>query len=153
MHVFGADLVFNMGNNLSPAFSFATQIPDVSIRGMRVRTFHLPIRTISENNAREHWRSRHSRRKKQREDVTLLLKGKLDDVTFPCIVLLCRIAPRRLDTGDNDAGSQKSCRDAIAKLLGIDDRDERVTWKYDQKRGGVREYAVVVTITECDGGT
>lgn len=34
-----------------------------------------------------------------------------------------------------------------ADWLGLNDRDPRVTWTYDQRKGGVREYAVEITIT------
>jgi len=48
--------------------------------------------------------------------------------------------PPRMDS-DNLAGSMKAVRDGIADALGIDDGDERLTWKYDQQRAsepGVR---------------
>jgi len=108
--------------------------------------FLLPIRTVSEANARENWRTRHSRRKRQRIDVELLLRGKLGAVKLPCVVTLTRVAPRALDKGDNCPGSLKAVRDEVAVILGVDDRDPRVEWRYSQRRGKPREYAVEVEI-------
>jgi hypothetical protein len=40
----------------------------------------------------------------------------------------------------------KNATDTVAMWLGIDDADARVEWRYAQRRGGVREYAVEITI-------
>lgn len=51
------------------------------------------------------------------------------------VVLLTRVAPRELDS-DNLQGALKHVRDGVADALGVDDRDERVTWApCDQRKG------------------
>ncbi len=97
------------------------------------------LRTECELNKHEHWRVRHRRSTKQRDLVTLVLQRTVTRqmmAVAPLIVTLTRIAPSAgLDVGDNLNSSQKFVRDAIAMLLGIDDRDPRVTWQYAQQRG------------------
>lgn len=110
---------------------------DLSIR--------VPIRTVSEANQNEHWRNRHRRRKKQRQDIGLFL-NTCKRPRLPCDVWLTRIAPRQLDPGDNLNNSMKAIRDQIAVFLGVDDNDERVRWRYQQRRGEPREYAVLIEI-------
>lgn len=129
-------------------------------------TVLVPMKAESEPNRRDHWRSRHRRVKKQRGDIALVVKNALQlrgirpgAVILPCTVTLVRIAPRALD-GDNHLPSLKAVRDEVAVWLGLpvkklargqsipvaDDRDPRVTWRYDQERGGIREYAVRITV-------
>lgn len=113
----------------------------------------LPIRTVSETNQREHWSARHLRRKGQRFTAWartfagLVNAFPVRDVFTPVSwhVTLTRVAPRRLDQ-DNLAGSFKATIDGIADALGVDDADPRVTWAYEQRRGGRGEYAVLVRI-------
>lgn len=108
----------------------------------------LPIRTVSESNMREHWAPKAKRAKWQRNVVALAVRprlaGMLDRV--PCVVTLTRIAPRALDD-DNLARSFKAIRDQVAQELGVDDRDERVVWRYMQRRGAPRAYGVEIGIT------
>lgn len=94
--------------------------------------FEVPVRTISETNAREHWASRHRRRAGQRYAATLLARSHVRGVV-PVEVRLVRLAPRKLDS-DNLAGACKAIRDGVADALGIDDGDERITWTYGQER-------------------
>lgn len=54
---------------------------------------------------------------------------------LPCTVLLVRVAPSDGLDSDNLQGSLKACRDGVADWLGVDDRDPRVAWRYDQRRG------------------
>ncbi len=62
------------------------------------------------------------------------------------VVTLTRVAPRALDD-DGAVTSLKACRDGVADALGLpNDRDPRVTWRYAQRRGKVREYAVEVRL-------
>lgn len=53
------------------------------------------------------------------------------------------MAPRGLDT-DNLQGSAKHVRDAVARWLGVNDRDPRVTWHVGQEHGRVYEVRIVV---------
>mgnify|MGYP001570560197 FL=1 len=61
------------------------------------------------------------------------------------VVTLTRVAPRLMDD-DNLAGALKACRDQVATHLRVDDRDSCVRWVVEQRKGGVREYAVEVRI-------
>ena len=54
---------------------------------------------------------------------------------LPCTVLLVRVAPSNGLDSDNLQGALKACRDGVAEWLGVDDRDPRVAWRYDQRRG------------------
>lgn len=102
----------------------------------------LPIKTVSEANRREHWAKKAARVKAHRKAAWLLTPAH----ALPCIVRLTRIAPRALDEGDNLPASLKAVRDGIADRLGVDDRDDRVTWVYYQRRGRPGEYAVEVEL-------
>lgn len=94
----------------------------------------LAIRTISENNAREHWASRAKRRKDQRAVVHLVLPMHLRKCKpeAPYVITLTRVAPRRLDS-DNLQGALKAVRDQVAAELGINDGDEAHEWRYNQR--------------------
>ena len=100
----------------------------------------LPIRTQTEGNAKEHWRVKAARAKAQRNTTALLLRASLrgfrigDGIT----VTLIRLAPSGpgLDPHDNLPSSMKHIVDELTDLLGLpNDRDPRVTWRYDQRRG------------------
>lgn len=67
---------------------------------------------------------------------------------FPCRVLLRRVAPSSgLDPHDSLPASMKSACDGVADALGLaSDRDPRVTWTYDQRRGVPGEYAVEIEV-------
>lgn len=106
----------------------------------------IPLRLDSMLNLRLHHMSKHHKVKAQREAAIVVPRG----TPVPCTVLLTRIAPRELD-GDNLQGAFKALRDGIASRLGVDDRDPRVSWLYDQERGRAREYAVRITITPRGG--
>lgn len=110
-------------------------------------TILLPIRTKNPTNGSHgHWRVQAAIRKRQRGETRLLM-GSLT-VAFPVVINLTRISPRELDD-DNLRPALKSIRDGITDALGLkDDRDKRLTWTYDQRRGKPKEYAVEVAITE-----
>lgn len=133
-------------------------------------TVRVPIRLESEaNGSHGHWSVKAKRAKAIRQAVTCAfidsgvqvqavvitpkkLGGKVrrcarwkSPPAFPLVVFLARIAPRQLDD-DNLARSAKAVRDQVAELLGVDDRDPRVTWRYDQWRGNPNEYAVDIGI-------
>jgi hypothetical protein len=104
----------------------------------------IPIRTISEMNGRGHWASKAKRAKLHRQAAWLCLAAKVRPC-LPCIVTLTRIAPRALD-GDNLQASLKACRDGVADWIGVDDRDPRVSWCYQQHRGAPKQYSVEVAV-------
>jgi hypothetical protein len=100
----------------------------------------LPIRIESCANLREHWAKRAGRAKAHRMAALAVPRHPL-----PCVVTITRIAPRKLDD-DNLAGGCKALRDGIADRLGVDDGSPLVQWRYDQRKGMPKQYAVEVVI-------
>lgn len=101
---------------------------------------HVPLRTVSGMNAREHWRARAGRVKGERQLVAWHL-ATVKKPAVPLVVTLTRIAPSNGLDDDNLAGALKAVRDEIAAWLGVDDRDRAtVRYEYEQERGpwGVR---------------
>jgi hypothetical protein len=107
-----------------------------------VRTFTIPIRTVSATNAREHHMVRARRVKSERWATMAMCPPGMP---VPCTVHMTRVAPRPLDD-DNLRGALKGPRDQIAVALKVDDRDPRVTWEYAQRKGAPNEYAVEVRV-------
>lgn len=94
----------------------------------------VPIRTAPGLNARENWRARSRRVKAEHMATGLMLAAAVPPVV-PCSVLLTRCAPSNGLDDDNLAGALKGVRDAVAKWLGVDDRDRaRVRYRYAQRR-------------------
>jgi hypothetical protein len=110
----------------------------------------VPIRTISEANARDHWAKKAKRVKHQR-GLTKLLVGQAFALAgvpgFPCTVTLTRIAPSRGLDSDNLASALKSTRDGVSDALGVDDGHPWVKWLCAQRRGSKGQWAVEVQIT------
>lgn len=110
---------------------------------------HVPIRTVSEMNAREHHHARHRRHKAQYNAVAacwgFLARAWVRDNRPPYTVTMTRVAPRALDS-DNLSASFKACRDQVARHLGIDDGSPLVRWTYDQRKGLPKQYAVEIKI-------
>lgn len=108
----------------------------------------VPIRTVSESNVRGHWAKKAGRVSGHREAAGLAVRAalhKLVPVPIPALVVLTRVAPRVLDD-DNLRAALKACRDGVADAFGVDDRDPRVTYAYDQRRGAAGVYAVEIAI-------
>jgi len=82
---------------------------------------------------REHWGARQRRVRSQREVVHLVLGRRVRGLV-PATVTLWRIGPQLLD-GDNLQGALKAVRDEVAAAIGVDDRDPRLLWVYEQKKG------------------
>ena len=105
----------------------------------------IPGLRLASLNVREHWARKAARVKRERNLVTLVLRGTVAAqmmLVAPLVVTITRVGPRRLDD-DNATGSAKACRDAIAAVLGVDDRDPRVRWQVTQAAG---PYAVRIAI-------
>jgi hypothetical protein len=66
-------------------------------------------------------------------------------LALPVVVTITRVAPRPFDD-DNLAASGKHVRDGIADALRIDDRSPLVTWRYAQRRGPAKTYAIEIRI-------
>lgn len=114
------------------------------------------LRTVNEKNQREHWAVKARRTKEIRNVTTIVASATIGmskdpfwqtrDKTEPLVVTLTRIAPRRLDVGDNLNLSLSGARDSIAQLLGIDDGSDLITWLYTQERSKPKTYGVRITI-------
>lgn len=114
----------------------------------------IPVKTTNPNNGQ----TGHSRlagilksreRKAQRERVWLaVLAAGARGISLPVVVTVTRIAPSDgLDPHDGLGAALKGVIDGTADALGLkNDRDPRVTWKLDQRRGKPKEYAVEVKI-------
>lgn len=96
-------------------------------------------------NAREHWRARSSRTRREREAAHwTLLDAKRPKL--PVVVRLVRIAPRMLDD-DNLVGVFKGIRDGVADAYGIDDRDKaKIQFICEQERGAPHQYGVRIEV-------
>ena len=103
---------------------------------------HIPMRTVSAPNAREHHMERAKRVKRERWAVGMVL-NPLPRPQLPCVVLLTRDSPgaRALDD-DNLRGALKGVRDEVARWLGVDDGSSEVRWVYAQRQR--RSWGVVV---------
>lgn len=109
-------------------------------------TTHIELRTYSALNQREHWGKRARRAKHERMvGFTFTPRGLVPPLT----ITLTRIAPRQFDS-DNLAASFKGLRDGIADRIGIDDGDPIVKWRYAQRRGKPKEYAVEMVFEETE---
>ena len=115
----------------------------------------IPLRTVSGLNAREHWRKRTARVKRERKAVTdqlLALSLWARPPAPPVVVKLTRIGPSNgLDPFDNLPSSLKGAVDAIAAWLGVDDcKSELVRYECAQERG--KEWGVRVEISPMNAG-
>ena len=125
-------------------------------------TLRIPLRTVSESNQREHWARRAKRAKAQRSTIYYALRAAwcmLPETPYPLylptVATLTRIAPRALDSGNLES-SLKAVQDGVADWLvgGYgkgQDRQPGLRWRYAQRRGGPREYAVEISVT-CEEG-
>ena len=118
-------------------------------------TRDIPLRLVSEQNAREHWRVRDKRARAQRGLVALVLRGACADARKALsrgqvvVVTLQRLMgprARAFDAHDNLPANFKHVADAIAEdVLGVKDNDRRLVWQYaDQVRHPT--HAVRVTV-------
>lgn len=106
------------------------------------------LRLVSEANAHEHYRVRVDRAAAHHDAVAMHLRPRRK-VAPPAVVVVTRLAPGSLDS-DNLQGSAKHVRDAIAKWMGVDDRDPRVTWRVAQERTRAGIYGVRLDIRGWD---
>lgn len=112
----------------------------------RLASVLVPIRTVTESNAKENPFTKNRRSKAQKSAVGFMLRAHVGrPFQAPLHVVLTRISPRDLDP-DNRVSSQKHVIDSIAEWLGIDDGDDRVTYQVQAERGRPKQYAVRVEI-------
>lgn len=97
-------------------------------------------RVVTEANTHEHWAAGSKRRKAQKAAVLAAwlaspLGGHWGSrwAWLPLVVTLTHSGPKMDD--DNLARAFKAVRDELAGLIGVDDGDGRVEWKYEQHAG------------------
>jgi hypothetical protein len=111
--------------------------------------FDVEVRTHSQN--RYHRGSHWGARKATVDEHRLATRRATVDTPgwsnpeLPIVVTLTRLAFNELDD-DNLPSSMKSIRDELAKVLGVDDRDRRITWRYAQTKAPPKHYSVRVRI-------
>ena len=105
-------------------------------------------------NVREHFHARAKRTAAHRGVGHLLAQGiPMPGPNSAFLVVLTRCGPRPLDS-DNLASAFKGIRDGVARRIGVDDGDPRITWHYEQfraKQQSVRlDFWVLPTFTDID---
>lgn len=122
--------------------------------------FHVPLKLGRGENNREARGQRIGRIQRERQAVHLCWPKMLAlrapralleavqvfvPVRTPCIVTLIRVAPARGKQLDetNLRGALKATQDEVAAILGRDDADPEVKWRFRQQRG---EWGVWVSI-------
>lgn len=124
------------------------------LEGRPIFTATVPIALGSTANLREHHAAKAKRVAIQRNATRLSLFAAVNrltttvDMNRPIVVRLVRQSPRLLDD-DNLAGALKGVRDSVADWLGVDDRDERVSWVPDQAKA--KTAAVLVEVYAIRG--
>jgi hypothetical protein len=112
--------------------------PVVATFDFPVWTLVLPLVVVSEANQREFWAKKYRRKIKQQSAVDTAWRFRFDRrPAAPAMITLTRLGGRRMDS-DNLAGAFKHIRDQIARILGVDDGSDLLTWRYAQEPGGPR---------------
>lgn len=108
---------------------------------------YMPIKTVSESNARDYWRTKADRAYYQRIAAKFHVMTHVRQRPLPLQITLTRIGPRHLDS-DNLAAALKAVRDGVMDGLGhADDKDsDSLRWVYGQRRGLSGEYGVEVKV-------
>lgn len=120
----------------------------------KITIFKIPIKTVSESNSSEHWTKKAKRHTIQKWMVRKAFKDSNFAFKLPLAITMTRIGPKPLDAHDNLPASLKWVLDQIAaeitgiKQAGRADDTKEITWKYSQRKGKVREYAVEIQIEE-----
>ena len=92
------------------------------------------VKTVAGLNAREHWRTRASRvRKELKSTILALILSRHPAPCLPVTVRLVRLSAGVLDT-DNLQGAVKAIRDGVAIWLDVKDNDPRIVWEYGQEK-------------------
>lgn len=105
-------------------------------------------------NARVHWSRRAARAKKERKATSWALSMRASSLPHPLkppsTCTLVRVAPRMLDD-DNLAGAFKSIRDEVAAFFDVDDGPKGpIAWRYEQRKGEPKKYAVEIQLIWSD---
>ena len=113
----------------------------------------IALKTRSEMNNREHWRFTAKRAREQRGTTAIVMQPYAFRLKgyFPLLVTFTRISPGSgLDAHDNLPSSMKHVCDGLCDVLGISDRDPRIAFRYDQRRGKRGEYGVEIRLERSD---
>lgn len=111
---------------------------------MKALTLRLPIKLVGSQNIREHWAQRSKRVRNERSAVCAAVRVA-DKPKLPVVVTLTRISPGTVDS-DNLQGCCKGVRDAVADGYDVTDRTPLIEWRYEQRKGAAKEYAVEIRI-------
>ena len=123
-----------------------------------LRSITFPMHTLSENEYRGMNKFVKARKtKKQRADVSKILtqiprtRSMINGAPNRFEVVLVRISAGELDD-DNLRGALKSVRDEVAAWIGLDDKDPRIAWKYDQQKTERGTCGVRVDVHDHEAG-
>lgn len=97
----------------------------------------LPCRVYSVLNSRLHHMERHRRAKVQADTLRVcLLRAGLGGWRVPMpVVVTWTHRGRVMDGHDNLRAAFKALSDDLSKWLGLDDSDDRIEWRYEQRPG------------------
>lgn len=119
----------------------------------KTQSWTMPITLGSYANLNEGWRAKMRRVAKHNEVIEWQMFVDPIDIRVPCKITFTRIAPRMLDY-DNLVFSFKNILDKIGKMLmpekkiGHADGSGMIEVEYQQQKGGVREYKVIVNMEQ-----
>jgi len=116
------------------------RITESSIFGTYMLHALLPIKTISEANCFQPWRTKYQRHEAQQKAIYWTLSPLKKNISLPCTVLMIRHGKNLLDEDDNLRMALKWIKDAIAELLTNDfcpgraDNNKEIRWQYQQEK-------------------
>ncbi len=133
----------------------------VDEKKMTIKSFELPIKTVSEANSTEHWTKKAKRHKQQAFFVRMAYTQFVVNVEMPCTITMTRCSIRETDS-DNLQISMKWIRDELSQLVfpdrsiktylskrgrvvevrGREDSDPQITWLYKQEKR--KKYGVII---------
>lgn len=110
----------------------------------------LPLRLVSEANARDGHFAKAERTKRTRFGVSFAVLAGIRDGKFPAAlpvrVKIIRMGPKLLDGHDNLPRSAKAAVDAVADAYGKPDHDPGYEWIIEQEQSPANCYGVRITI-------
>lgn len=127
----------------------ASQPPPPPARPLiRLRVSIPGLLLVSEANTRSHHGAEMRRKKAVRQAVAAALPRFSPPVRLPVVVTITRVGTGNTPLDDDNlARACKGVRDQIAEtVLGCDDGDSRIRWRYRQRRGW--EPAVLIDIRQ-----
>lgn len=123
---------------------------EIARRQARSVTWFVPVSTRSPLNRRRHWRPVYTESVEQSEATEMHAPR---DIAWqlPVVVVLRRLycGSNPLDPHDNLPSALKHCVDSVARIVGVDDGDQRFCVKYEQERVKKRaEVGVQITVIQ-----